>query len=273
VKLEPGIPGKQCLRQDCNTAKRPFSVRQLLTDTAANVMRQLTLTLQALDGERLMRFQNATAALLQQQRPFLHQQKLPRKRSVTRQQPSYVVEVYQHAAEVMRRSLELEGVFFQHLSADNRTSQATSENWEDSMLAASLKTESSHPICFSQSEVNKIIRRFPYGAVLHRWDRDWFMSNLEESRPFEDPEIEDAVSKSFQDSQQLLVMPLFDVLHNRTTAICVGWRSDYTRVYLDSSDVPFVSTFCISTMSEVLRLETQRWNVSNQTSWAPLATR
>jgi hypothetical protein len=83
------------------------------------------------------------------------------------------------------------------------------------------------------------------------------MSNLEESRPFEDPEIEDAVSKSFQDSQQLLVMPLFDVLHNRTTAICVGWRSDYTRVYSDSTDVPFVSTFCISTMSEVLRLETQ----------------
>jgi signal transduction histidine kinase len=83
------------------------------------------------------------------------------------------------------------------------------------------------------------------------------MSNLEESRPFEDPEIEDAVSKSFQDSQQLLVMPLFDVLHNRTAAICVGWRSDYTRVYSDSSDVPFVSTFCISTMSEVLRLETQ----------------
>jgi hypothetical protein len=83
------------------------SQQRLLIDTAGIIMRQLTLTLQALDGERLMRFQKATAALLQRQRPFLHQQKLPRKQSVTRQQPSYVVEVYQHAAEVMRRSHDL----------------------------------------------------------------------------------------------------------------------------------------------------------------------
>jgi hypothetical protein len=70
------------------------SQQQLLTDTAESVMRQLTLTLQALDGERLMQFQSATTALLQRQRPFLHQQGLPRKQSVISQQPSYVVEVY-----------------------------------------------------------------------------------------------------------------------------------------------------------------------------------
>lgn len=52
-------------------------------------------------------------------------------------------------------------------------------------------------------------------------------------------------------------MPLFDVLHNRTAAVCVGWLSDYRRVYSDQSDLPFVSAFCMSTMSEVLRLETQ----------------
>jgi signal transduction histidine kinase len=130
--------------------------RQLLTDTAANVMRQLTLTLQALEGERLIQFQGATAALLQRQPPLLHQQGLPRRHSGISQQPSYVVEVYQYAAEVMRRSLELEGVFFQHVSADDRTSQVMSASWQDSMLAASLNTESNHPIFFSHSEVNKI---------------------------------------------------------------------------------------------------------------------
>jgi hypothetical protein len=50
-----------------------LSQQQLLTDTAETVMRQLTLTLQALDGERLIRFQSATAALLQRQQLFLHQ--------------------------------------------------------------------------------------------------------------------------------------------------------------------------------------------------------
>jgi hypothetical protein len=258
VKTAAGIPIGTVFVMSCQPSSglRAFQ-RQLLTDTAANVMRQLTLTLQALEGERLMQFQSATAALLQRQPPLLHQQGLLRRHSGISQQPSYVVEVYQHAAEVMRRSLELEGVFFQHVSADDRTSQVTSASWQNSMLAASLNTESNHPIVFSHSEVNRITQMFPHGAVLQRLDRDWLMSDSEESRPFEDLEIEDAFNKSFQGSQQLLVMPLFDVLHNRTAAICVGWLSDYTRVYSNSSDIPFISAFCMSTMSEVLRLETQ----------------
>lgn len=52
-------------------------------------------------------------------------------------------------------------------------------------------------------------------------------------------------------------MPLFDVLHNRTAAICVGWLRDFKRVYSERSDLPFVSAFCMSTISEMLRIETQ----------------
>jgi signal transduction histidine kinase len=233
--------------------------QQVLTGTASNVMRQLTLTLQALEGERLMQFQSATAALLQRERPSLYQQAngLPREQPGVIQQPSHIVEVYQHAAEVMRQSLELEGVLFQYVPSDNRTPQATPGNWQDSTLTTSLNVESSRPICLSYFELDKIIQRFPHGAVLHHLDSDWLMSSLEESRPLLDPEIRDALDKSFQSSQQLLVMPLFDVLHNRTAAICFGWLDDYSRVYSDRSDLPFVSAFCMSTMAEVLRLETQ----------------
>jgi signal transduction histidine kinase len=72
-----------------------------------------------------------------------------------------------------------------------------------------------------------------------------------------DPDIRDALNTSFDGSQQLLIMPLFDVLHNRVAAVCFGWLNGYNRVYSDRSDLPFVSGFCMSTMSEVLRLETQ----------------
>jgi hypothetical protein len=260
VKTAAGIPiGTVFVMSHRPSSGLDAAKQQLLTDTAGNVMRQLTLTLQALEGERLMRFQSATGALLQRQRPSLHQQVkgLPRKQSGIDQQPSYIVEAYQHAAEVMRRSLELEGVLFQCLPSNNRTPQATSGNWQDSMLATSLNAEISHPIRLSLSEVDKIIEMFPHGAVLHRLDGDWLTSTSEASRPLLDPEIRDALDKSFQSSQQLLVMPLFDVLHNRTAAICVGWLNDYSRVYSDRSDLPFVSAFCMSTISEVLRLETQ----------------
>jgi hypothetical protein len=167
------------------------------------------------------------------------------------------VGVYQHATEVMRQSLELEGVLFQYVPSDDRTPQATPGNWQDSTLATSSNVESSRPICLSYFELDKIIQIFPHGAVLHHLDGDWLMSSSEESRPLLDPEIGDALDKSFQSSQQLLVVPVFHVLHNRTTAICFGWLDDYSRVYSDRSDLAFVSAFCMSTMAEVLRLETQ----------------
>lgn len=260
VKTAAGIPiGTVFVMSRQPSSGLDAAKQQILADTAGNVMRQLTLTLQALEGGRLIQFQSATAALLQRQRPSLHQQVkgLPCKQSGINQQPNYIVEVYQHAAEVMRRSLELEGVLFQHVPSGNRTPQATPGNWQDSTLATSLNAENSRPICLSHFEVGKIIQMFPHGTVLHHLDGDWFTSPSERSQTLLDPEIRDGLEKSFQSSQQLLVMPLFDVLHNRTAAICVGWLNDYSRVYSDRSDLPFVSAFCISTMSEVLRLETQ----------------
>jgi hypothetical protein len=259
VKTAAGIPvGTVFVLSNQPSSGLDASQQQILTDTADNVMRQLTLNLHALEGERLMQFQNTTAAVLQRQQPSLPDRKEPkptRKSSGLNQQPNYVVEIYRHAAEVMRRSLELEGVLFQHVSAADRTTQA--DNPQDSLLSASTNTKDSHPICFSQSDVNKIIERFPHGTVLQHLDHDWMMSNSEDSQILQDAEIRAALDRCFQGSQQLLVMPLFDVLHNRTAAICVGWLCDYGRVYSDRSDLPFVSAFCMSTMSEVLRLETQ----------------
>ena len=260
VKTAAGIPvGTVFVMSDQPSSGLDTAKQQLLVDVADNVMRQLTLTLQALEGERLMRFQSATSdLLLQRQQKNSHQRAkvLPRRQSGIKQSPDYIVEIYQHAAEIMRRSLELEGVLFQSVPSENQQ-QTASGNTQDLTLATSLSTESSRPICLTRLEVDKIIQMFPQGAVLHHFDGEWLTSVLDDSRYSLDPEITAALHKSFQDSQQLLVMPLFDVIHDRTAAICVGWLNDYSRVYSDRSDLPFVSAFCMSTMSEGLRLETQ----------------
>jgi len=259
VKTEAGIPiGTVFVMSHEPSVGLDVAKQQLLTDTADSVMRQLTLTLQALEGERLMQFQSATSALLlQRQRKTLHQRTkgLPRTQSGNGHQPSYIVEIYQHAAKIMRRSLELEGVIFQSVPSDNQ--QTSSEQGQDLTLATSLETESTRSVCLSGLEVEKLIQIFPQGAVLHHLDGEWLSSTLDDNRPSLDPEITAALHKSFQGSQQLLIMPLFDVIHDRTAAVCVGWLNDYSRVYSDRSDLPFVSAFCMSTISECLRLETQ----------------
>jgi signal transduction histidine kinase len=258
VRSDAGIPiGTVFVMSHQPSSGLDASQQKFLTDTAQNVMRQLTLNLHALEGERLMQFQNTTAAVLQRQQPSLPKEKLPRRLSSITQHPNYVLDIYQNAAEVMQQSLELEGVLFQHVPAGDRTPQTSSDNPQESLLAASLNAGNSRPICFSRSEVNKIIQLFPHGGVLQHLDRDWLMSDSKESQTLLDPELRAALDRCFQGSQQLLVMPLFDVLHNRTAAICVGWLCDYKRVYSERSDLPFVSAFCMSTISEVLRIETQ----------------
>lgn len=235
--------------------------QQLLSDTAANVMLQLTLTLRALEGERLMQFQSATAALLRRQRPPPRQREAspPRSGHGVNKHPEYVVDVYQHAADVMRQSLELEGVLFQYVPSDNRAPQASWEmrQREDSALATSLGVKTSQPTCLNSVELDKFLKMFPLGGILQHLDGNWSMFTSEEGRHVLDSDIGVAVDKSFPGSQQLMVMPLFDVLHDRTAAICIGWLHDYSRVYSDRSDLAFMSAFCMSTISEVLRLETQ----------------
>lgn len=262
VRTEAGIPiGTVFTMSHQPSSGLDASQQQILTDTADNVMRQLSLNLNALEGERLVQFQSTTAAVLQRQQPPPPKQGLPRKLSGLDPQPNYIVEIYQHAAEIMRQSLELEGVLFQHVSANDRASQATSEDsqerLQDQLLATSTTPESGQPVAFSNSEVHMIIKTFPHGAVLQHLDQDWLMSNSKQSQTLLDSSITTALDRCFRGSQQLLVMPLFDVLHNRTAAICVGWLADYNRVYSNRSDLAFVSAFCMSTMSEVLRLETQ----------------
>jgi len=261
VKTAAGVPiGTVFVMSHQPSSGLDTAKQRLLVDAADHVMRQLALTLQALEGERLMQFQSATSALLlQRQRKTLQQKAngLSRRQSGVKQQPDYIVEVYEHAAEVMRRSLELEGVLFQTVPSENHHQQAASGNWQDLALATSLNAGGSRPICLPRLEVDKIIQMFPQGAVLHHLDGEWLMSTLDDSRASLNPDMTAALHESFKGSLQLLVMPLFDVVHDRTAAICVGWLNDYSRVYSERCDLPFVSAFCMSTMSEGLRLETQ----------------
>jgi hypothetical protein len=71
VKTVAGIPiGTVFAMSHQPSSGLDTSKQKLLTDTAGNVMRQLTLTLQALVGERLIQFQSVTGALLQRRRPI-----------------------------------------------------------------------------------------------------------------------------------------------------------------------------------------------------------
>lgn len=200
-----------------------------LTDTAENVMRQLAQTLQALEGERLVQFQSAATSLLQRQQQSDRPRPTElRKQSISSHQPG--LEVYEYSAIVMGQSLQLDGLIFQQTVPTGRVSQSTSEASQDHVLAAWLRDAADEPPNMADCEIDRLVQSFPRGGLLSRLEGDCVMSTTHGSWTALDREVSDAISESFKDGQQLLVMPLFDFFHNRTTAICVGWRNSYDRV-------------------------------------------
>jgi signal transduction histidine kinase/CheY-like chemotaxis protein len=235
--------------------------RRCLTETAGNVMRQLTQAVQALEGGRMMRYHSASASLLQQR---TSSSKLPtnsRRLSEVGQYPDSVSQFYKHAAETMRKSFGFDGVYFKGIPVAYQSAQNTSGSRKGHMLATSLKAGVNTPAYLAASDMDRLVKCFPHGTVLYQLNSDhdrYFASSSSEHPDYPSHGDGFAVGSSFQNACQVLFMPLYDTLHNKTAAVCIGWLNDHSRVYSESGDLSFMSTFCTTTISEVLRLESHR---------------
>jgi hypothetical protein len=232
--------------------------QNFLTETACNVMHQLEQAVQVLEGERLMRYHSATARLSQAQNLSQHQWEGSRTRSAFDQESDRILGIYEHAAGLIRESFGFDGLCFQAAPASHQGAQGTRQV---RILSASLAAGIRDPASMTSSELDKLTKSFPYGGMFRQLggdQSDWFMLPSHEDSGALDLETSLAFNRSFQGARQILCMPLFDVVRNRTAAICIGWLNDYTRVYSDKCDLSSMSAFCTTTILEVLRLESQK---------------
>lgn len=235
------------------------SQRQYLTKTACDVGEHLSLAVQALDGERAARFQLATAALLQTPDQPLQETPQPVRKSGLNQRPSLAGRVYRHAATLLREALGLSEVCFQNIASHR--SELESASLKGEILATSHEAEDETTSCLDDSHIDRILQIFPQGGMIQFEEgasKDCFIRASHGPSKRGENRFASAVGEAFPGARQILFVPLFDFRHNRTAAICIGWSKHYKRVYTPETDLLSMSTFCLTAISQVLRLESQR---------------
>lgn len=236
--------------------------RRFLCDTSENIMRQLEQAERALEGSRASMFNSAVASLLEVATYSMHKFDTnlgPRDRSANTDNghhTPYVLEIYRQAAELLFNAFELDGCRFQEiLTASDINFPGNSGH---RVLAQKLNTASVRQCEVPESTLQQLSSQYPHGAAFHLSDgaeEAIFMTAAGGNSNLLDRNVSDALRQSFPDAKQVMFMPLWDSLHNRTSAAAFGWSTSFYRVYTSKADLAQLSAFCTSVAAQVRRIE------------------
>ena len=230
-----------------------------LYNTTKHVMGQLVQAVQALEGRRAERYNEALSALLDG-RAYDQPQRSGDHHSVSVMQ-TQVIDVYEAAAKLLHGFLDLSGLIFQELPLARREFRSPSKMCQDTVIASELDPGVATVVPMDLSAIDRMLEAFPHGGVLHIDDTGGHRIFTEASN--HEPTILDAatnvsLNQSFPNACQILFTPLWDAVHNRNTALCVGWVLGDERVFRHETDLNAMSSFCMATVSLILRIESQK---------------
>jgi hypothetical protein len=234
--------------------------QQYLYQTTKHVMRQLVQAVQALEGKRAERHNEALSALLND-RAYEHDQLQDnRDHATVLKKPAEVNDVYRAAGEQLHEFLDLSGLVFQELSLSNRQYRDEETIPKDTVIMGKLDPGIDTVVPLDARAVSKILEAFPNGGVLHVDDSGEapvFAGAISYDTRVLDAATNASLNRSFPRARQIVFTPLWDAVRNRNTALCVGWVIGDDRIFRPETDLNAMSSFCMATISIILRIESR----------------
>lgn len=234
--------------------------QQYLYDTTKHVMGQLVQGLQALEGKRAERYNEALSSLLGGQAYERHQSRESQIKRAESKRPAEVNEVYNAAGNLLHDFLDLSGLFFQELLLPTRQSRSFSDNAQSTITTSKLGPHMDTVVPLDTNSVYNLLEAFPTGAVLyvdHAGEQPSFVQVMSCNTKFLDAATNASLNQSFPGARQIIFAPLWDTIHNRCTALCIGWVLHDDRILRPETDLNAVSSFCMAIVAIVQRIESQ----------------
>lgn len=232
--------------------------RQYLYETTKNVMAQLVQATQALEGKRAERYNEALSRLLNGRTYDRMRQQKDNDPGPGR--PLQTSHVYRDAAKLLHKFFEFSGVIFQEVLLAPEHSRHTSAPSEEILIASELDQGMAAIAPLDGRAVHNMLKAFPNGGVLHIDDsanHSAFAGAVNYDQTALNESTNASLAQSFPGARQIMFTPLWDAVHNRATALCVGWVQSDLRVLRPETDLMAMSLFCMATMSLVLQMESQ----------------
>jgi hypothetical protein len=246
---------------------RSAAIRSYLADIAIHVTRHLEQAVEALQGQRVLRFNHGVASLLEigsdtdlasgTASLFLDSQGGKQRRLVSDPQPDSISRVYQLAATLLYDIFEFDGVQIQELGASRNYANSPCREGSK-MIAQHLGPNVPRLEEPSEALLDRLLDLFPRGAV--------FQVNLDSGEVVAatgadnvavvtDDVVSAGLPKAFPNAAQIILMPLWDTHHECNIGAILGFACDQSKVYLGSNDLSSMSAFCMTIMTQVRRLE------------------
>ncbi|CAN9338891.1 unnamed protein product [Alternaria alternata] len=245
--------------------------RSYLFETASHIIRHLEQAVEALEGKRLLKFNQGVASLLRMgssaglAAESAQEQSLPESRDeqqslVSNLYNDSALRLYQLSATLLYDAFEFDGVRIQEPGPSGNFVNRNPAWNGSSILAEHLGPRAHKPESLSHTLTSRLLELFPQGAVFQVLDEKSKIvaaTSASDVALVGDPVISMELSRSFPGAVQIVLMPLWDTFHERTTGAVLGFANTQSRVYLGSTDLASISAFCTTIMTQVRRLEAQ----------------
>jgi signal transduction histidine kinase len=242
--------------------------RSYLFETASHIIRHLEQAVEALEGKRVLKFNQGVASLLKMgssaelaarptHKSFFLGDRMEQQPLVSNLYAEPALKLYHLSATLLYDAFEFDGVRIQELGSSSNKNPT----WNGSnVLAEHLGPNAHRPQDLSHILTSRLLKLFPHGAVfqlLAETSDIVAATSVDDVALVEDPLILTELSKTFPKAEQIVLMPLWDTFHERNIGAVLGFVNDQSRVFLGSTDLASISAFCTTIMTQVRRLEAQ----------------
>ncbi|KAI2488176.1 Histidine kinase-group I protein [Pyrenophora tritici-repentis] len=245
--------------------------RLFLFETASHINKHLEQAVEALEGKRVLRFNQGVASLLRigSSAEVVTDPKSEQVSSVAQsgQEPlvsnlyaNSVLRLYRLASSLLYDTFEFDGVRIQEVGLSGAVINNNPDWNRSSLLAQHLGPGISEPQEPSPELIEKLLDWFPHGGIIQLLGESGDVvaaTSAHDVAPVVDPMICAEIPRTFPGAQQIIIMPLWDTYHERNIGVVLGFANDQSRVYLGSTDLSSISAFCTTIMTQVRRLEVQ----------------
>jgi len=245
--------------------------RLFLFETASHINKHLEQAVEALEGKRVLRFNQGVASLLKigssEKVVANHKSEQPSSAVQSGHEPlvsnlytDSVLRLYQLASSLLYDTFEFDGVRIQEVGLSEIVINNNPDWNRSSLLAQHLGPGIAQPQEPCPVLIEKLLNRFPHGGIIQILGESGDVvaaTSAHDAAPVDDPIISAEIPRTFRGAQQIIVMPLWDTYHERNIGVVLGFANDQSRVYLGSTDLSSISAFCTTIMTQVRRLEVQ----------------
>ena len=246
-------------------SSRSETIRMYLTETARHITKELEQAIEALEGQRALRF-NRGITLLLETSTSAEVATVAQSSSSFREAPILsnrysddALRLYHLATTILCDIFDLDGAWIQEVGSSGDGS-LRSPGWNGcSIMARHLRRDTQQPETLFASLSDSLIRLHPQGAVFRVMQDSGEVIVATRTTPAVpiNKVRSHVLKKNFPKADQIMVVPLWDNHHERNIGAVLGFSYDRPRTYLGPSDLSSLSAFCATVMTQVRRLDVQ----------------